>query len=81
MLKFERAGGPDPAYAELPRAAALRFGPHLLSAGEVHLQAELSAQQRRLSMLAAHGRREVLDELRVVVEALAFLPDALTSAP
>lgn len=78
ILKFEQASSPDPAYLDLPTDAALRFGPHLLRSADPHLQAELRAQERRLSALAAHGRPGVLNELRVVREALAFLPDTST---
>ncbi len=75
VLKFEQSPGPDPAYAGLPRAAALRYGPHLLKSADPHLHAELNAQVQRLSKLAAHGRPQVLAELRVVQDALAFLPE------
>lgn len=75
VLKFEQAPGIDPAYAELPRAAALRYGPYLLKSADLHLHAELKAQARRLSKLAAHGRPQVLAELRVVQDALAFLSE------
>ncbi len=73
VLRFERLDGPDPAYGGLPEAAALRFGPHLLKAGDLHLQAELQAQERRLTGLAAHGRSGVLAELKTVRGALAWL--------
>ncbi|TSA88131.1 tRNA (adenine-N(1))-methyltransferase [Deinococcus detaillensis] len=81
VLSFEQTDGADPAYWGLPAASALKFGPHLLRSADPHLQAELHSQERRLSALAVHGRPSVMEELRMVRDALAFLPDALTPAP
>ena len=82
VLRFEAASGADPAYSGLPLFAALNFGPHLLKSGDIHLQAELTAQQRRLSALAAHGRPGVQGDLQTVRAALEVLDgDALTLCP
>lgn len=76
ILKFEQTLGADPAYLGLPLQAALRFGPHLLRSADPQLQAELSDQKRRLSVLAVPGRQSVLSELQTVEQALAWLGQA-----
>ena len=73
VMKFAAASGDDLAYSGLPHSAALKFGPHLLKSRDTHLWAELTAQQRRLSVLAAHGRPGVLGQLTAVQDALALL--------
>ncbi|AWN21821.1 tRNA (adenine-N(1))-methyltransferase [Deinococcus irradiatisoli] len=73
VLHLVSAPGPDPAYTDLPEAAALSFGPHLLRAADAQLAAELRQQERRLAALAQHGRPEVSAELQTVLTALRTL--------
>lgn len=72
VLRLERAEGEDPAYAGLPRAAALRYGPLLLREGGELLRAQIAADVERLTPVAAPGR-ESWQELAEAREALALL--------
>lgn len=56
VLRLERAQGEDPAYADLPLASALRYGPHLLREGSILLGKQVLADIARLTPLAAPGR-------------------------
>ena len=73
VLKFEGRSGPDPAYLNLPHAAALRFGPHLLRRADLQLLAELERQHLRLSRLAPNGSERVQADLQIVRDALDWL--------
>lgn len=72
VLRLERAEGPDPAYADLPAAAALRYGPLLLRKGPALLRARIEADIERLTPGAAPGR-EAWAELAAAREALAVV--------
>jgi tRNA (adenine22-N1)-methyltransferase len=73
VLRLELAEGPDPAYAGMPEAAALQYGPHLLRQAHPLLLEEVQAQLARLGGLERHGKPEVLRDLRTVRSALAWL--------
>lgn len=72
VLRLERAEGEDPAYADLPEAAALRYGPLLLREGPPLLLERVRADIARLTPVAAPGR-EAWDELAAAREALAWV--------
>ncbi|MFC5848463.1 tRNA (adenine(22)-N(1))-methyltransferase TrmK [Deinococcus petrolearius] len=72
VLALERADGPDPAYAGLPPAAALRYGPLLLRAAGAALREQVEADLRRLTPHAAPGR-PAERELATAQEARAWL--------
>jgi tRNA (adenine22-N1)-methyltransferase len=72
VLALERAEGPDPAYAALPWAAALRYGPLLLRAGDAELREQVKADLRRLTPHAAPGR-PAERELATAQEAWTWL--------
>lgn len=72
VLRLERAGGTDPAYAGVPLAPALRYGPHLLREGGALLRRQIWADVVRLTPLAAPGR-PAWGELETARQALAFL--------
>lgn len=72
VLRLERAPGPDPAYQDLPGAAALRYGPHLLREGPELLRQQVEADIARLIPLAAPGRT-AQTELETAQQALAVL--------
>ena len=76
VLRFERLTGPDSAYAGLPAAAALAYGPHLLRQRHPLLLQEVWAQLRRLEGLERHARPQVLSELATVRSALDWLEEA-----
>ena len=67
-----QADGPDPAYADLPEAAALRFGPCLLRERHPLLRRVLADAYGRYAPAAAPGR-PAERELRAVLEALTYL--------
>lgn len=69
VLRFERRPGPDPVYADLPGAAALKYGPHLLRAGDPLLLAQLRVDVARLTPLAQPGRPAQV-ELKAAHDAL-----------
>ena len=71
VLRLERAPGADPAYAGLPEAAALRYGPLLLRERPPLLLERLQADVARLTPVAAPGR-EAQDELAAAREALSW---------
>ncbi len=73
-LRLERAGGADPAYADLPLAPALRYGPHLLREGSALLRRQIWADVVRLMPLAAPGR-PAWSELDTARQAQAFLEE------
>ena len=73
VLRFEERTGPDPAYLNLPHAAALRFGPHLLRRRDAGLRAELERQHLRLGRLAPQGNPRVQADLQTVHDALDWL--------
>ncbi|WP_425145972.1 tRNA (adenine(22)-N(1))-methyltransferase [Deinococcus sp.] len=73
VLHLERKTGNDPAYLGVPGAAARRYGPHLLRAAHPLLLAELQADLSRLEPLERFGRAEVLEGVRALREALAWL--------
>ncbi|WP_293912805.1 tRNA (adenine(22)-N(1))-methyltransferase TrmK [Deinococcus sp.] len=73
ILKFEQRDGLDPAYLNLPHAAALRFGPHLLRRRDAGLLAELERQHGRLSHLYSTGGERVQADLQTVRDALSWL--------
>ena len=73
VLRLERSGDPDPAYAGMPEAAALQYGPHLLRQAHPLLLEEVQAQLARLEDLERHGKPEVLRDLRTVRSALAWM--------
>ncbi|MDL2343244.1 tRNA (adenine(22)-N(1))-methyltransferase TrmK [Deinococcus sp. MIMF12] len=72
VLRLERAGGNDPAYAGLPLAAALRYGPHLLREGSTLLRRQVWDDVVRLTPLAAPGRtaQVELDTARAALDVL-----------
>lgn len=72
VLRLERAGGEDPAYAGLPLAAALRYGPHLLREGSAVLRRQVWDDVVRLTPLAAPGRtaQTELDTARAALGVL-----------
>ena len=72
VLVLSRTDGPDPAYAGLPLAAALRFGPRLLREGHPLLRRVLADAYGRYAPAAAPGR-PAERELRAVLEALTYL--------
>lgn len=72
VLRLERQSGPDPAYAALPEAAALRYGPLLLREGSGLLREQVAADIARLTPLAAPGRAAEHD-LHVAQSAAAWL--------
>lgn len=72
VLRLERHPGPDPAYADLPGNAALRYGPLLLREGPPLLLERVRADIARLTPVAAPGR-EAWDELAAAREALAWV--------
>ncbi|BDP40038.1 tRNA (adenine-N(1))-methyltransferase [Deinococcus aetherius] len=72
VLRLERRDGPDPAYADLPEQAALRYGPHLLREGSEVLLKLVRADIARLTPLAAPGRTAGV-ELDAALSALAVL--------
>ncbi|WP_229784071.1 class I SAM-dependent methyltransferase [Deinococcus sedimenti] len=72
VLRLERRAGPDPAYAALPEAAALRYGPLLLCEGGMLLRQQVWADVTRLTPLAAPGRAAEHD-LHVAQSAAAWL--------
>lgn len=72
VLRLERQSGPDPAYAALPEAAALRYGPLLLREGSELLREQVAADIARLTPLAAPGRAAEHD-LHVAQSAAAWL--------
>lgn len=74
VLRLERQSGPDPAYAALPEAAALRYGPLLLREGGVLLRQQVWADVTRLTPLAAPGRAAEHD-LHVAQSAAAWLSE------
>lgn len=80
VLRLERAGGTDPAYAGLPDDAALRYGPLLLREGGDLLRAQIEADQARLLPVAAPGR-ESWQELAEAQVALGLLPETKAPAP
>ena len=73
VLHLERGRGEDPAHAGLPLEVALRFGPHLLRAGDPLLMSELKRQRARLIPLAPHGRAEVERDLALVQRAMGLM--------
>lgn len=73
VLRLERADGPDPAYAGMPEAAALRYGPLLLREASALLISSVRADIARLEPLAAPGRTAQA-ELEAARVALAVLP-------
>jgi tRNA (adenine22-N1)-methyltransferase len=73
VLRFEARDGPDPAYQNLPHAAARRFGPHLLRRRDAGLLVELERQHLRLSRLAPQGNPRVQTDLQTVQDALEWL--------
>ncbi|WP_199188394.1 tRNA (adenine(22)-N(1))-methyltransferase TrmK [Deinococcus arcticus] len=72
VLRLDRAPGPDPAYDGLPEAAALRYGPALLRGQDPLLRAQVQADLRRLTPLAAPGR-VAQTELEMALAAWAWL--------
>lgn len=72
VLRLERRCGDDPAYAGVPLAAALRYGPHLLREGSTLLRQHIGEDVVRLTPLAAPGRN-AQGELATAQEALAWL--------
>nr|WP_256488285.1 tRNA (adenine(22)-N(1))-methyltransferase TrmK [Deinococcus sp. HSC-46F16] len=72
VLRLERAGGEDPAYAGLPLAAALRYGPHLLREGSPVLRRQVWDDVVRLTPLAAPGRtaQTELETARAALDVL-----------
>lgn len=72
VLVFEQAEGTDPAYTDLPEAAALRFGPQLLREGHELLRPVLADAYGRYAPAAAPGR-SAQRELDAVIEALVYL--------
>lgn len=72
VLRFEARPGPDPAYLDLPEEAALRYGPHLLRAGDPLLRRQVWADIERLTPLAAPGR-PAQSELETTKAALEVL--------
>ncbi|GBF07694.1 SAM-dependent methyltransferase DUF633 [Deinococcus aerius] len=72
VLRLDRAGGTDPAYASLPLNAALRYGPHLLREGSGLLREQVEADIARLVPLAAPGRTAQM-ELEAARDALTVL--------
>ncbi|WP_084047760.1 tRNA (adenine(22)-N(1))-methyltransferase TrmK [Deinococcus hopiensis] len=72
VLQLESSHGPDPAYANLPLSAALRYGPHLLREGSALLRQKIWADVVRLTPLAAPGRT-AQTELETAQEALTLL--------
>ncbi|WP_295821309.1 tRNA (adenine(22)-N(1))-methyltransferase TrmK [uncultured Deinococcus sp.] len=71
VLRFERRPGPDPAYAGLLQAAAVKYGPHLLRAADPLLLAQVRADVARLTPLARPGR-PAQDELAAAHDALEW---------
>lgn len=74
VLRLERAEGADPAYAGLPEAAALRYGPLLLRERPPLLLERVQADIARLTPVAAPGR-ESWQELAEAQAALDLLTD------
>jgi tRNA (adenine22-N1)-methyltransferase len=72
VLRLLRQPGPDPAYRNLPLAAALRYGPHLLQEAGPLLAARIRADVSRLTPLAAPGRT-AQQELDAAQDALKVL--------
>ncbi|ADY25187.1 protein of unknown function DUF633 [Deinococcus proteolyticus MRP] len=72
VLSLRQADGSDPAYADLPEAAALRFGPRLLRERHPLLRRVLADAYGRYAPAAAPGR-PAERELRAVLEALTYL--------
>ncbi len=72
VLRLERQSGPDPAYAALPEAAALRYGPLLLREASGLVREQVAADIARLTPLAAPGRAAEHD-LHVAQSAAAWL--------
>lgn len=73
VLRLERHPGPDPAYSGVPKAASVRYGPHLLREAHPLLVEELQAQRLRLEPLERHARPQVLEDLTLVRSALDWL--------
>ncbi|GHF59024.1 tRNA (adenine22-N1)-methyltransferase [Deinococcus metalli] len=80
VLRFERRPGPDPAYTDLPLAAALEYGPHLLRAADPLLLAQVHADIAHLTPLAAPGR-PTQDALETARTALSWLTDPENKKP
>lgn len=72
VLRVEAHGGPDPAYADLPLDAALRYGPLLLHGRDPLLRRQVWEDIVRLTPLAAPGRPAQV-ELDVAQSALSVL--------
>lgn len=72
VLRFEQKEGSDPAYADLPLAAALRYGPHLLHSRHPLILEQVRQDIARLTPLAAPGR-PAQTELNTAKSALEFL--------
>ncbi|MFB9991710.1 tRNA (adenine(22)-N(1))-methyltransferase TrmK [Deinococcus oregonensis] len=72
VLRLLRHPGPDLAYQDLPLAAALRYGPHLLREAGPLLAARIQADVLRLTPLAAPGRTAQL-ELDAAQDALKVI--------
>lgn len=72
VLSLRQAGGPDPAYSDMPEAAALRFGPQLLRERHPLLRRVLADAYGRYAPAAAPGR-PAERELHAVLAALDYL--------
>lgn len=71
ILRLKQQKGPDPVYTNLPEAAALRFGPHLMKEAHPLLIQRVQEDLKRLEPVAMPGR-PVFQEWLEVKEALKY---------
>lgn len=71
ILRLEQQKGPDPAYVDMPEAAAIRFGPHLMKEAHPLLIQRVQEDLKRLEPVAVLGR-PVYQEWQEVQQALKY---------